>query len=498
MDLSRRKFISTTGTAGALSFLAANMSYFPLMAAPWERPRRNRVSWLAYRSTSFEGEFQVRSIEGQIPTSLNGSLYRVGPGTKEATSTSLKHFFDGDAYLTRFHFQNGELSCLSRFIQTPERQAEQSQGKMLYNDFGTASPGRSKGYKNPPNIHVQNMGGKLLAFSEAAAPIAVDGANLDTLGAWNFNGSLPKQHTFTAHSRKDPLTGTYYTFGITQGLSPALKVYRLNSGTGKLELIKSHSLGGFYLVHDMILTENHIVLMVPPVYVDLMGAAQGNKPIAELLRYESQAGIRILVMRKDGAGKVMEFNSKPSGMTFHNCNAYEENGKIILDAIISSDASVFDLFKNWDSPSLPAVPASNITRLELDLASLKVLSRTSLSDGRPTDFPCLNPSLMGQKGADYFCLEAELGTSDPLAFQTLAKWNAETREVSRVSFDPTTMLGEPVFIDQSGSHWITHLGYSSSQDESFLDIRRASDLGLEARIWLGRYLPLGFHGSFVD
>lgn len=62
-------------------------------------------------------------------------------------------------------------------------------------------------------------------------------------------------------------------------------------------------------------------------------------------------------------------------------------------------------------------------------------------------------------------------------------------------------LGEPVFVphpDGRDEHegWLLLLGYDARRDETFLDVRAAVTLEFQARVWLGRYLPLGFHGTF--
>lgn len=495
--ISRRQFVQEAGAYSLAAAISSSLSFLPLALGNRERPRRNRVSWLAYRSTQEEGLFAPRLVEGMIPPALKGNLYRIGPGAKEAGSTDLKHFFDGDALLTKFTFQDGAVFGNSRFVETKERREEKAQGKMLYLEFGTGM-NRAKGYKNSPNIHVHFMGGKLLTLSESAAPVAVNPQSLETEGAWNFSGTLADRHTFTAHPKRDPNDGTYYTYGITQGISPQLKTYRVKAD-GRLEFIKGFGMGGFYLVHDMTVTENYIIYAVPAVYVDLMGAVSQTKPIAELLRFEEKGALRIFVLRKDGQGKVMEFRSEAGGMAFHNCNAYEEEGKIILDSILTEDFSIFKLLQNWDSLSLPAVPASKITRFELDLGTQKVLTREVKSDGRPTDFPCIDPMLAGKKGATYYCLEAQLGTDDPLAMNALVAWNSNSFSYKRVTFPNSCMLGEAVFSrDQEGNPWLIHLGYEAGADETFLDIRKPDDLSLQARVWLGRYLPLGFHGSFIE
>ena len=62
--------------------------------------------------------------------------------------------------------------------------------------------------------------------------------------------------------------------------------------------------------------------------------------------------------------------------------------------------------------------------------------------------------------------------------------------------------GEPVFVPKEGvaseeNGWIMNQGYDGDRNESFLEIRDAATLEMQARVWTGQHLPLGFHGNFM-
>lgn len=490
VKFGRREFIrdaallAVVSSCSPLNFLNRAMA---MMAAP------DRLSYRAYRTTDFEGSWSPTEIEGKIPTNLEGTLFRIGPGAKDTLGTNLKHLFDGDALVTALRIQNGKVQAQSRFVETVERIKERQAGKMLYHDFGTAAPGRAQGFKNSPNVHIVNFAGKMLALSEAAAPVSVRPDDLSTEGSWNFHGTLPASMSFTAHPKLDPQTGDSFVYGITQGMSPQLKTFRFSALNGKLTPVGSYSLNGFYMIHDMMLTENYLIFVIPPIYVDMWGAATTRAPIAELLKFEANKPLRIVIMRKDGVGAPLELQSQPGGLCFHNINAYEEADakKIIFDSILSDGPKTLELLQAWSQDLLPAGPPSWITRFEVDLVGRKILSRTKISDGAPTDFPALDPRQLGKKVSHYYTLEAEIGSKDPLAFKSLVCWNANTGTTVRVKAEAQQIFGEMVVGD-----WILHLGYDGQRDQTFLDVRQPLTLKLVARVWLGRYLPLGFHGSF--
>jgi all-trans-8'-apo-beta-carotenal 15,15'-oxygenase len=497
----RRIFLKALGGLGALSLTEHPLHHLFLYS---NQNKMDRVSWKANRGTQFEGPWIPSLIEGNIPAQLNGKLFRIGPGSKKTQKTDLGHYFDGDALVTSITFNNSQAAGNSKFIQTDERKAEIAAGQMLYHDYGTSSPHRSKGFKNAPNIHFLKLGDEFLALSEASHPYAVDPENLETKGIYNFGSQLDKNMSFTAHPKVDPLTGDIYAYGITRSISPKLKIIKIDSQNGKLSELYSVSLGGFFPIHDMLLTENHIVFMVSPLKVNLAGAALGTKPISELLEYKKTDPIRILIFKKQGSGSLVEIKSQPSGLIFHNCNAYEDpsTNRLILDSIVADDHSAFELFKAWSKERMPKGPKSWITRFEIDLTANKLIQREKISDGFPTDFPCMDSRMLGQNTRYYYALEGHRA-GDPLAFDHLVAWDLRTKRATRVQCDSHQLFGEPVFVPFPNSvagedhkAWILHLGYDSLKDQTFLDIRTSIDLELQARVWFGQFVPIGFHGSF--
>ena len=507
---SRRSFVKTLGAWGLVT-----LPYLSLGQA-FERPRQGfvpaygpnaqkRISYLAHRETNIEGQWSHSHIEGQIPANLKGTLFRNGPGSKSVGARPLNHFFDGDAYITAFQFSEEKLSIRSQFVNTVERQQEQNARKMLYHDFGTTAPQwPSRGFKNPPNINITAFDGMLLALSEASHPTALDLESLQTKYSYSFGGSLPGNLGFTAHPKTDPTTQDLYAFGVTRAMFPELKIYRVNYHDKKNSEIHSFNLGGFFPIHDCLMTENHIVFVVSPMQVNMLKAATLMYPVADILEYDANKALRILIFSKHSREAPIVIESQPSALVFHHINAYEEAGKIIFDTILIDDASPYQIFKAWAQEQVPKAPKTWITRFEVNLKTKTMMSRKKLSDGRGIEFPCIDLRRLGQKLKYFYVLESDMDTSDPLSFSMLSSWDSKnSKPIGRAFADAGQSFGEAVCAPklQSSSeeeNWILHLGYDSKRDESFLDIRKSVSLELEARVWLGRHLPLGFHGIFVS
>ena len=64
----------------------------------------------------------------------------MAPGQTDNHGTTLKHFFDGDAFLSGYSFRDGQVTLRAAFINTPEREQEIEAGRMIYGEFGTLPP----------------------------------------------------------------------------------------------------------------------------------------------------------------------------------------------------------------------------------------------------------------------------------------------------------------------------------------------------------------------
>jgi all-trans-8'-apo-beta-carotenal 15,15'-oxygenase len=464
---------------------------------PWMESQPGRLSYRAFRTAAREGEWRPRAIEGAIPKDIAGVLYRNGPGQKEVFGVPLGHLFDGDAYITAIRFADGELSGLSRYVATAERVHEQRMGEMRFNDFGTRCPARPLGFKNAPSINVFAMADGHYALSEATRPVLIDPDTLACRGARDFNGSWPARTTFTAHPKRDPVTGDVFAYGITTALFPELVLFRMPAGGAAFEQIVRIPLGGFYPVHDFMLTETYLIVVLPPVFIRLWGMLRGRSSVADNIVAERDKPLRIFVARKDGRGRPFVMESAPANMIFHHCNAVESaDGRTIrLISMETEGASAFRLLEGWGRPDVLPAQRSWMTELTLDLEARRV-RRTPLTDGAAIEFPAIDNRLLGRRIDRIYALQTLDSPDDSLAFDALTAWDGSRFRTERAG--ARRVFGEPVVVtDAAGRSWVVHLGYCAENDETFLDIRDDAELMLVARAWLGLRIPLGFHGVFT-
>jgi all-trans-8'-apo-beta-carotenal 15,15'-oxygenase len=487
-NMSRRDLIRCLGALGACGLLDDR-----LLAQVFTRERH--ISRLAEQPPGREGTWTAPRIEGQLPRDLNGTLYRMTKGQLENHGVPLKHWFDGDACVIKYAIFDGRVAISARFVDTPERQQETAAGRMLYHEYGTVAPRVPAYYKNQPNINVILWDGRLLGLSEAFHPTAIDPETLAYEGRWDFHETLPANVSFTAHPKFD-VDGTGYAFGTNNGIDWALMVYRMELD-GSLTQIAKVPLPGYFMVHDMILGREHLVFVVPPVRYDFAALATGAVAAADVLDYMEKSPTRLVVVRKDGTGAPVVFE-QPPGMVYHHGNLTETGGQLSFHSLMSPDGSVLELFDSWSEERWPRLRPNHLTRVSLDLSTKRV-SRSALGEGN--EFPRFDTRRVGADTRYLYAVHED--PVDLFSYPEIIRFDLARGAQQRVRSGRHRTLGEGVFVPRPGGAeetdgWLLNQGYDAVANETFLEIREVETLGLEARIWTGTHLPLGFHGNFYS
>jgi all-trans-8'-apo-beta-carotenal 15,15'-oxygenase len=491
--MTRRQFGKLLGAAGVLSLVETST-----LARAFAD--RKSVSALAYRTASGEGYWTLTEVEGRIPKELSGTLFRVCPGQRENHGVAYRHLFDGDAFVAKYTIGDGAVSLRARFVDTPQRRQEIEVGRMLYSEFGTSAPPTPAGVrlgrgKNQPSVNVIRWDGRLLGLSEGGHPTAIDPGDLSYQGEWDFRGTLPGNVPFTAHPKFDRAAGVGYGYGVMQGMPLTLCVYRMEAD-GRLTQLHSVPLDGYYMIHDMLLSAEHIVFLIPPVRFDFAMLLTGKATIADAVKYFEKEPTRLVALRRDGMGKPVTIEL-PASMVFHHGNAFERDGKLVFDSVLNPDGAVLGVLANWDRKDFPRSSPARLTRIVVDLAKGAVESRIDLDED--LEFPRFDDRRLGTDARFLYTLG---GSDDPdyrFVETALNRHDLHTRKTARIVADRGRALGEPVFVPKGreDNGWLLLQGFDANRDRNYLEIRDAATLDFEARIWTPIHFPLGFHGNFV-
>ncbi|MGB3760077.1 MAG: carotenoid oxygenase family protein, partial [Rivularia sp. (in: cyanobacteria)] len=273
-------------------------------------------------------------IEGEIPASLNGTLYRNGPGRLERGGISVGHWFDGDGAILAVHFTGNNASAVYRYVQTEGFKEEASAGKLLYGNYGMTAPGAVwnqwfKPIKNAANTSVLALPDKLLALWEGDSPHALDLHNLDTFGKDDLGG-LDDGMAYSAHPKVDSETGEIFNFGVSPGLNSTLNIYK-SDATGKIIKKAAHQLDGVPLLHDFVLAGGYLIFFIPPVRLNLLMPAVGLSCYSDSLEWQPSKGTQILVCDRDTLNIISRSETEP-WFQWHFSNGYiDDSGAVIVD-----------------------------------------------------------------------------------------------------------------------------------------------------------------------
>ncbi len=480
------------------------------LEAPDQKLSYTREDWIGgYRSQPEEFAYWIDNVEGEIPTALEGTVFRNGPGLTDVNGYRLKHPFDGDGMINSIAFRAGKAFYRNKFVRTEGYLAEQKSGKPEYRGvFGTQKPGGwlanafDLRLKNIANTHVVHWGGKLLALWEAAEPHRLDPQTLETMGIDYLDGLLKEGDAFAAHPKFDPdCDGTprMVNFGVKAGLSSTISLYEFTPD-GKLAHQHKHSVPGFAFLHDFAITPNYCIFVQNPVSFNPLPFVVGLKGAAECIQFNPKQPTKIVLIPRNGKDEVRFFDTDPC-FVFHHANAFEQDGQIVLDSVCYDSFPTLDDAEDYSMVDFDHVPASQLWRFTVDLTTENVEVEKLIE--RPCEFPTLHPQKVG-RGYRYLYMGATNGLVKNAPLQALIKRDMETGEEQLWSAAPRGFGGEPLFVarpegEAEDDGWVLLWIYDSAGDRTELTIFDAQNItpGPIATLKLKHHVPYGLHGSFV-
>lgn len=434
-------------------------------------------------------------IEGTWPAEVSGTLWRNGPSIHDRHGLRYRHWFDGDGMVQEFRISDGAVSHRARLIATPKLSQEDAAGKRLFPAFGTHPPDglpvRKPDDINSANISVLEHHGELLALWEGGSASRID---RDTLAwqAFKVWGEGFEGVPFTAHPKLDP-DGTLWAFGYATGSRPLLVLYQISISGDliKASIVPVDPLG---MVHDFVVTERHLVFLIPPLVVD---PGTGSDFISSHV-WRPDLGTRALVVSKADF-EQRRWYQLPATFGFHHGNGWEEaDGTIRFDQCLAQDAQLV-------THALRQIMRGEMSRLVPQSYAQINLRRDGtgeivISDDA-AEFPQISPKYVGLRNRYVYYLG--MPTKASSWFRTIAKRDTETGDTESFDYGPGKIPEEHLFVPSGLEHkedrgWLvgTFLDYERGVSGlRVFDARNLSD-GPLATAWLPYPLPLGFHGCF--
>ncbi|MEV6275485.1 carotenoid oxygenase family protein [Nocardia sp. NPDC051832] len=450
-----------------------------------------------------ERTYRVGQIDGELPSDLTGTLYRIGPGKHRVGSTLLHSLFDGDGMVSQFVLDGCSVRYRNRYVRTRHFEHGQRSDRIRYRGVGTQIPGGPLANigrlpANVANTNIVDYAGGLLALWELGNPHRIDPDSLETLGPCDFDGKLGFLGAFSAHPKWDPSTGDMYNFGLDLLPTPRIRTYRVDR-SGRMHSLATVPMLDLVWNHDFALTQKYLVFVLDPLRPDLTKVALASHSFIDSLRFDRAKGTRFLLVPKAGGRpRVVEHEAL---LHFHLTNAYDDGDDVVVELVRFDTAwnevrGATNAINN-DRGEAPSFPDSRLMQYRITRGGT-VLER-ELSD-RSVEFPQYDWR-RSTRPHRYSYLAGK--SADAAVYDSIVKVDHRSEVETRCEF-ALSSVGEPLFVPRTpdaaeDDGWLLFLNHQLAEHRSQLVVLDARDLerGPLATAWLDHHIPWGFHGTFT-
>uniref|UniRef100_H3C2K9 Beta-carotene oxygenase 2b n=1 Tax=Tetraodon nigroviridis TaxID=99883 RepID=H3C2K9_TETNG len=302
-------------------------------------------------------------VVGQIPEWVNGNFLRNGPGKFEIGNQRFNHWFDGMALLHQFKIASGQVTYKSRFLASDSYQSNTENNRITVSEFGTVTlPDPCRNFfqrflsrfelpkpTDNANVSVVTYKGNYYVSTETKIIHKLDPEKLETTQKVDWSKFIAVNGA-TAHPHTEP-DGTTYNMGnsyTSKGAYyniirvPAAKKREEETLEGATVLctIPSSDKTKPSYYHSFAMTENYVVFVEQPIRMDLFkivtGKLRGRSISDGFLWNPKRNTVFHLVDKRTGEVSSVKYLAKALS-TFHQINAYEDDGFLVLDMCASDD-----------------------------------------------------------------------------------------------------------------------------------------------------------------
>ena len=439
-----------------------------------------------------EDDFEL-TVQGVLPPGLSGVLYRNGPNPQFEPRDGNYHWFVGDGMIHAFSVGEGKVTYRNRWVRTPKWEVEHAAGHALFGSWGnpmTTDPSVLGVVDNAvANTNIVHHAGRLMALVESSAPFALAEHGLDPKGFVDFGGKV------TAHPKTDPLTGEMVFFAYADDPMPLSNKVSWGVVDAEGKLLKRETFEAPFcsMVHDFMVTRDHVLIPILPLTGSLQRAMSGGPVFA----WEPDVQGQIAVMRRDEGVASLRWLPAPAGYIFHVMNAFEQDGKVIADVMRYASAPLFPRADGGRGENA----AAYLVRWTFDLGAGTV-TETPLDD-LAGEFPRFDERLAGLPYRHGW-FSGQTRRAGDFRMDAIAHIDLETGVRTTFVLPEGDAVSEPVFTPASpdapeGQGWLTAVIYRDRENVSEFVVFDALDVaaGPIASAKLPRRVPFGFHGNWV-
>ncbi len=437
------------------------------------------------------------AIEGELPRGLRGRYLRNGPNPVFPPKDRY-HLFDGDGMLHALDFEDGRVRYRNRWVQTAALATERRLGHAVYGGLADPNPPSPDIFlddeprsRNPANTNIIRHAGRYLALWEGGQPTVVT-PDLETVGLDDFAGELVG--SMTAHPRIDPVDGKLLFFGYSP-FPPHLRYHEVDA-QGKLTRTVEIDLPNPVMIHDFLVTHEHVVFFDSPAVFDLAGFRETGSAI----KWAPEEGTRIGIMPRDGDASDLRWLEIPTAYVFHFLNAWTEGERV---RVFGTPSPWVGLDFEHDTPPEGLDTNTYMHEWTVDLGAGTVETRRTSE--LPGEFCKVADAVAGVPHRYGYMCSFSSGECDGPYFDGFTQLDLE-RDTETSWSEPGKIFGEVAFApdaeDTSGDEragWIVGYAHAADGSSSEFLVTDARDVaaGPIARIAMPRRVPLGFHGNWM-
>lgn len=428
-------------------------------------------------------------VIGELPAGLSGMFLRNGPNP-QFSPIGQYHWFDGDGMIHGVQLQNGKASYRNRYVRTHGYNIEHKAGTALWS--GMLEPPQQDlpggPSKNTANTALVWHAGKFLAVWEGGNPHALTLPDINTIGAYDFDGELTC--AFTAHPKVDPQTGEMRFIGYSM-ITPPYLHYGWVAPDGKLKQINPIELPVGVMMHDFAITENYTIFMDLPLTFRPERMQRGEPP----MMFERETPSRFGIVPRHGDNSQVKWFECPSCFIFHTLNAYEQGDEVVLIACRMEATTVLSMTSEENAD----IPLLYRWRFNLKTGEVK---QEQLGD-TPAEFPVINNQFTGRQNR--YGYAGKIAPVEVPLFEGINKYDFENNSCEVHLFGEGRFGGEAVFAARSDDStedagWLVTFVYDENEQQSEFVVVDAQNITAEpvARVIIPQRVPYGFHGTWVS
>jgi carotenoid cleavage dioxygenase-like enzyme len=455
------------------------------------------------------------TVIGTIPADVAGSFFRAVPDPAyppfmEDSGATLS----GDGMISALRFAGGKASTSMRFVQTARHKAEVTAGETLFGTYRnpyTDKPAARGIDRTVANTTPIWHAGRLLLAKEDGRPYRVNPHTLETIGSHDFGGVL-KSQTSTAHARIDPETGELFMFGYeADGLASTKVAYFIVDKNGALIREQWFDVPYCAMMHDFVITQNHVLFPVYPTTADLDRLKAGGDHWVHHMDLDSWVG----VMPRYGVVSDLRWFKGPKGVfCYHMMNAHEDvDGLIQFDQCLAN-VNAFPFIQKASGLNIPPWEAGGrLARWTINLADgSNTVTETAI--GPPGDFPVIPADRQGRAYDHAWMLTMNPQMQGPpvmggpvgAMFNMLMRLDVTGKPPQALALPPGHCFNEPVHVPstQAGHEgWLLAIvdhqtGPDSFEHECWVIDASSIGAGPVARVLIPQRLRPQVHGWWVS